>query len=97
MKNLAQEPLLYTTAQEVDGDLVITEGKFPADLLGTVYMVYQIGSVNSDGLPYPEFLPDGSLNPEYGSAIMSGDGMVLKIDLTDQPTIKTRIMKTPSY
>ncbi len=97
MKNLAQEPLLYTTAQEVDGNLVVTDGEFPADMLGTVYMVYQIGSVNSDGLPYPKFLPDGSLNHEYGSPIMSGDGMVLKIDLTDQPTIKTRIMKTPSY
>ena len=77
--------------------MIVTDGTFPADMLGTVYMVYQIGSVNSDGLPYPEFLPDGSLNPEYGSAIMSGDGMVLKIDLTDQPTIKTRIMRTPSY
>lgn len=91
------EPLLYTTANEVDGKLELIEGAFPEDMEGTVYIVYQIGSVNSQGLPYPEFLPNGKPNHEFGSAIMSGDGMVMKIDLSREPTIKTRIMKTPCW
>ncbi|MBU1821645.1 MAG: carotenoid oxygenase family protein, partial [Bacteroidetes bacterium] len=94
---MTDTPLLETTAKEVDGALNVYEGEFPQDMLGTVYIVYQIGSVNSDGLPYPEHLPDGSFNHEYGSAIMSGDGMVMKLDLTSTPTIRTRIMKTPCY
>lgn len=89
--------ILYTTRKEVDGELTILEGSFPKDIFGEFYVIYPVGSVNSNGLPYPKNLPDGSKNPEYGTPIMNGDGYVVRISLSDKPIIKTRILKTPSY
>ncbi|TDB65086.1 carotenoid oxygenase family protein [Arundinibacter roseus] len=97
MSTPISEPLLLTSAQEIEGNLVLLSGSFPTDLPGSVYVVYQVGSVNSEGLPYPALLPDGRPNPEYGSAIMSGDGMVMKLDFGSTPTIRTLLMKTPCY
>lgn len=92
-------PLLYTTRDELDGIMHVIEGHLPADLHGVFYVAYPVGSVNSGGLPFKEFNEDGSENGEYGTPIMNGDGMVMKVDFNDPqgPTLKTRLMKTPCY
>jgi carotenoid cleavage dioxygenase-like enzyme len=87
-----QNPLLYTTRNEVDVELQIIEGNLPSDIEGAVYLTYPVGSVNSGGLPFP--VTDG----DYGSPIMNGDGMVLKVKFNGiTAQLKTRLMKTPCY
>ncbi|MFZ4633764.1 MAG: carotenoid oxygenase family protein [Saprospiraceae bacterium] len=93
------KPLLYTTRNEVDAPLDIIEGTLPADVQGAFYVSYPVGSVNSGGLPFPETYPDGKHCQEFGSAIMNGDGMGLRVIFTpgQTPTVRTRILKTPCY
>lgn len=91
-------PLLYTTRNEVDVPLNVVDGKLPADIKGAVYVIYPVGSINSNGLPFPEFNPDGSKNDEYGTPVMNGDGMVLLLNFNNNPvTAKSRLMKTPCF
>ena len=96
-----QMPLLFTNRNEVDGNLTIIEGQFPTDISGVFYVIYPSGSVNSDGLPFPEENPQGNYNAEYASPIMNGDGMLIMVNLNTlvngKPTIKSRLMKTPCY
>lgn len=70
----------------------VIEGALPSDWYGHVYLNSPCGTVNSNGLPYP----DGS--HEQGSPIMNGDGYVYRIDLgEDEVRLKTALMKPPCY
>lgn len=93
------KPLLFTNRAEVDGDLEVFAGKVPADLKGHFYVCYPVGSVNSDGLPFPNRLPNGKPNPEAATPIMNGDGMAVKIRFApgETPTIRSRVLKPPCY
>lgn len=90
---------LYTTRAECDGQLQVYEGLLPQDITGVFYVMYPVGSVNSNGLPFPEYDGTGRFNKEYGTPIMNGDGMLLSVSFngTQSPAIKTRLMKTPCY
>jgi carotenoid cleavage dioxygenase-like enzyme len=90
--------LLGTSRNEVDVALNIIEGEIPDGLTGVFYAMTQVGSVNSGGLPFPEYNSDGSYNHEYGSPMMNGDGMCMAVYFNeDGPRAKTSIMKTPCY
>jgi carotenoid cleavage dioxygenase-like enzyme len=90
--------LLGTSRNELSGPLHIIEGAVPEGLTGAFYCMYQAGSVNSNGLPFPETHSDKSYNHEYGSPIMNGDGMCVAVFFdADGPSVKTSLMKTPCY
>lgn len=93
------DTFLYTTRTETDGKLQLYEGVLPQDMNGVFYVMYPVGTVNSNGLPYAEHDEDGKYNKEYGTPIMNGDGMLLSVSFngTQSPDIKTRLMKTPCY
>ncbi|HQW85394.1 MAG TPA: carotenoid oxygenase family protein, partial [Ferruginibacter sp.] len=93
------DTFLYTTQTENDGQLQVFEGELPNDMNGVFYVMYPVGTVNSKGLPFPEFDSNGKYNKEYGTPIMNGDGMLLSVNFngTQYPDIKTRLMKTPCY
>lgn len=95
----AADTFLYTTSTETDGKLQVFEGNMPSDVNGVFYVMYPVGTVNSNGLPYTQYNEDGKYNKEYGSPIMNGDGMLLSVSFngTQNPVIKTRLMKTPCY
>jgi len=85
-------PLIHASNKELDIQLNVIEGSIPKDWYGTVYLNSPCGTVNSNGLPYP----DGSA--ELGSPIMNGDGYVYRIDLgDDRVRLKTAIMKPFCY
>lgn len=90
--------LMTTSRQELDVELQVISGQIPQDIYGHFFVVYPAGNVNSP-LPLSEFLPDGSPNPDYGSPIMNGDGMVMRIDFDKpgQAFVKSRLMKTPCF
>ncbi|MDN3202696.1 carotenoid oxygenase family protein [Algoriphagus sediminis] len=93
-----QEPLLKTSRNEIEGRLEVIEGEFPKDMLGACQISLPVGTVNSGGLPFPAKNHKGHRNPEYGSPIMNGDGMVIQVNLAPEtPTVKTKLMKTPCY
>ncbi|MHA7128968.1 carotenoid oxygenase family protein [Algoriphagus namhaensis] len=94
-----REPLLKTSREEIQGPLKVIEGTLPHDLFGAFQVSLPVGSVNSEGLPFPAKNQKGHRNPEYGSPIMNGDGMVIQVDFDQSPTpqIKTKLMKTPCY
>jgi carotenoid cleavage dioxygenase-like enzyme len=98
-KQSNKEPLLKTSREEFEGQLQAMEGALPNDLFGGFHVSYPVGSVNSGGLPFPEFKPDGKPNPEFGSPIMNGDGFIIQIDFDNPagPHVKTKLMKTPCY
>lgn len=79
--------------------LNILEGHLPDNLYGHIYFLSQCGNPNSGGIPFPKKLPDGSDNPDFGSPILNGDGMVFRIDFPGNATAQAtcRLMKTPSY
>jgi len=84
--------LIHASNKELDIKMNVKEGKLPEDWYGTVYLNSPCGTVNSNGLPYPE----GS--SEVGSPIMNGDGYVYRIDLgAEQVRLRTAIMKPPCY
>lgn len=89
---------MTTSREELDLELQIVEGQIPQDIYGHFFVVYPVGNANSS-LPISEFLPDGTPNPDYGSPIMNGDGMVMRVDfnLPGQAHVKSRLMKTPCF
>lgn len=92
------QALMYTTRTETDGTLEVYDGNLPADMNGVFYTIYPVGSVNSGGLPFPETI-NGQYNPEFGTPIMNGDGLVVSItfDGTQDPPIRSRLVKTPCF
>lgn len=94
-----KQGLLTTSREEFQGILQILEGNLPDDIFGAFYVSLPVGSVNSGGLPFVSKNPDGSQNPEHGSPIMNGDGMVILVDLDNEPAplVKTKLMKTPCF
>jgi carotenoid cleavage dioxygenase-like enzyme len=99
MSTLSQS-YLYANRKEIDITLLIKEGVLPEDLYGVVYLTSMCGSLNSGGLPIPEKHPgEKKLNPEFGTPIMAGDGMIFKIDFNTigEVHLKTAITKPPCY
>lgn len=96
---IAKEPLLKTSREEFEGQLVVKEGALPTDIHGAFQVSFPVGSVNSGGLPFPEKKSNGHHNPEFGSPIMNGDGFVIQIDFNERPSpkVKTKLMKTPCF
>lgn len=95
MKKRAQ---MQATRKEQNLELQVTEGTLPADIYGHVYVMAPVGTVNSGGLPIPEYEADGSTNNEYGSPVMNGDGMAWKVSFVDGKVhFLSRLMKTPCY
>lgn len=94
-----KEPLLKTSREEFEGSLQVIEGSLPEDIHGAFHVSFPVGSVNSDGLPFPKNKSDGNPNPEYGTPIMNGDGFIIQIDFNNStgPQVKTKLMKTPCY
>ena len=91
----------FSTASiaEIDVELTLIEGSVPSDMYGYVFINSACGTVNSKGLPYKEFLPDGSFNEEFGSPLINGDGVVIRFDLSESGKVKvsTGLMKPPCY
>ena len=84
--------LITATRKELEYQLKVKGGKIPDDWHGHVFINSPAGTVNSNGLPYPE----GS--KEQGSPIMNGDGYVFRFDLqADKVNVKTALMKPPCY
>ena len=90
---------MATGRKEIDVDLIVKEGRLPEDIYGHVFICYPVGSVNSNGVPFPEFNPDGTDNPEYGSPLMNGDGMVMQVSFDEKgkAKLRTKILKPPCY
>ena len=91
--------LTAATRKEIQVELIPFEGQIPDDLYGHVLFNSMVGTISSNGTPIPEYLKDGSLNPEYGSMIFNGDGMVLRFDFDEagKVKLKTGILRTPCY
>jgi hypothetical protein len=47
-------PLVSANREELDIELLIKEGQIPTDIYGHVFVNSSVGSVNSNGLPYPK-------------------------------------------
>ena len=93
-------PFAYASRKEVnDVELNVFEGEIPDDIYGYVFFNNPVGTVNSGGLPFPEKTPDGEDNPEYGSSVFNGDGMLMRFDLSQQGKViyKTKLLKTPCW
>lgn len=97
-ENIVPRPLMCTTREEQDLTLEVKEGVLPNDLVGYVFALVQAGSVNN-ALPIPKTLPNGSINPEFGTPLMNGDGMLYRFDFSTKGKVvlTTRLMKTPCY
>lgn len=92
MSSTNNRPLIAATRDEVSADLNVKTGKIPTDWYGHVYVSSPVGSVNSDGLPFPPG------NQESGSPIMNGDGYFFRFDLgTTGVHMQTGLMKPPDY
>ena len=91
--------LMSGTREELDLELPVVEGTLPNDLSGHVYINSAAGTVNSGGLPYEPINPDGTPNKEFGSPIFNGDGYVIRLsfDVEGKVSLRSRLMKTPSY
>ena len=74
------------------------QGALPPDLQGYVYLMSQCGTVNSGGYPFPKTI-DGKRNPEYGSPVLNGNGMIFLFDLSSsgQVTVSSRMTRSASY
>lgn len=94
-------PMISASREELDITLNVVPilQNLPDDIEGYLYLASSVGSVNSNGLPFPQYNEDGSPNQEYGSPIMNGDGMVFQLcfDAQKNVTLKTRLLKTPCY
>ena len=65
------------------------EGELPEDLLGHVFIVAPVGSVESGGLPYKD-----------GDSCLNGDGMIYRLDFDQENRevkLNTRIAKPLDY
>ncbi len=91
--------LLTSTRESLDVELEVKEGEIPNDLSGFVFINSGAGSVNSAGLPYERFLPDGTFNQEYGSPVINGDGYLFRFDFTESGKVKlkTSLLKPPCF
>jgi len=96
---MMNRPVMYASRKELDVELKVVEGKIPEDIYGHVFVNSPCGSVNSNGLPFPEKNKDGSFNKEYASPIMNGDAYVFRFDFDEanKVKLKTRLLKTPCY
>ena len=85
--------------EPIDLILEVLAGQLPYDIYGHLFFITQVGSVNSDGLPIPQYNTDGTLNKEYSSPVMNGDGYVFRIDFDKigSASIKGKLFKTPCY
>ena len=93
------KPIVSSSRQSLNVTLQVLEGKVPNDMYGYAYMNTPSGTVNSP-LPYPKNYENGSINQEYGSSSLSGDGYVMRFDFSKAGTIqlKTNILRTfPTY
>ncbi len=99
--NLQETPIIYANRNEYSVQLALIEGSLEAikDIYGVVYITSPVGSVNSKGLPFPEYYEDNQFNKEYATPLMNGDGMTIKIDFNveGQVLCQTKLMKTPCY
>jgi carotenoid cleavage dioxygenase-like enzyme len=90
--------LLTATRASLNLELTCVEGSIPTDWYGHVYINSGAGSVNSQGLPYPEKLADGSMNPEFGSPVINGDGYVIRLDCrAGKLELHSSLYKPPCY
>lgn len=92
-------PLVFASREELDIELLVKEGQLPTDIYGHVFVNSSVGSVNSNGLPYPKNTSDGKANSEYGSPVLNGDSMVFRFDFdkTGKVILKSNLLKPPSY
>lgn len=92
-------PLVSASREELDIELLVKKGQIPTDMYGHVFVNSSVGSINSNGLPFPKTTSDGKANQEYGSPVMNGDSMVFRFDFDEigKVKLKSRILKTPSY
>ena len=95
------QPRKFSTAsrKEIDITLQVIEGEIPGDIYGYVFLNSAAGTVNSNGLPFPETSPDNTPNQEFGSALINGDGMMYRFDfsLPGKIGVKTGLFRTPCY
>ncbi len=88
---------------EIDIELETIEGELPNDMIGVVYINSSVGTVNSDGIPFPTNRPDGTHNKELGSPLLGGDSMIYKLDFNqtqkdiNKIKLTSRLLKTPCY
>lgn len=96
--NLPVRPLVSSTREPLDVELLCIYGKIPEDITGYVFINSSSGSVNSP-YPYPEKQPDGTYNPEYGSPLLLGGGYVMRydFDIESKVSLKARLLKPPAY
>lgn len=88
------------SAQEIDVELQVLDGAIPVDWHGYVFINSACGTVNSNGLPHKKFRADGiTLNEEFGTPLIAGDGVVIRIDMQvpGKVKVKTGLMKPPCY
>ncbi len=93
------QPLVSASREELDIELLVKEGQLPTDIHGHIFINSAVGTINSDGLPYPQKTAEGKANQEYGSPVMNGDSMVFRFDFDEigKVKLKSRILKTASY
>ncbi|MCS7018373.1 MAG: carotenoid oxygenase family protein [Cytophagales bacterium] len=97
---MSLRPLLAASRKELNQILLNVEaGQLPTDLYGFVFINSAVGTVNTNGLPYPEKYADGTPAQEYGTPIINGDGLILKFDFTKkgQVLLSTGLLRTPCY
>lgn len=95
----------FTTAsrEELDIELEVIEGEIPNDMDGVVYINSSVGTINSNGIPFPTTRPDGTYNRELGSPLLGGDSMIYKLDFNQTQNeiakikLTSRLLKTPCY
>ena len=84
MQSLAQ-----ANRQPYSVDLYFVEGfsaqDLPTDIHGHVFINSAVGTVNSGGLPFPQYnsekdREEGKENPEYGSPFLTGDSKIIRLD-----------------
>jgi carotenoid cleavage dioxygenase-like enzyme len=82
------QSIMSATREELDDIPMNINGELPGDLLGHVFIVAPVGSVESGGLPFKD-----------GDSLLNGDGMIYRLDF-DRPgevRVKTRLVKPPDY
>ena len=83
------QSIMTASREELDNIPLDIEGELPEDLLGHVFIVAPVGSVESGGLPYKD-----------GDSYLNGDGMIYRLDFDPknrQVKLKTRIAKPLDY
>ncbi|PIY10997.1 MAG: hypothetical protein COZ18_04905 [Flexibacter sp. CG_4_10_14_3_um_filter_32_15] len=89
--------------EELDIKLKTIEGELPKDMDGVVYINSSVGTINSNGIPFPTTRPDGTSNRELGSPLLGGDSMIYKLDFSATQNkissikLTSRLLKTPCY